>query len=92
MVHQPERIVGRIGASDGREAIRDVGLRLVHHRHDETLTPRRRRDAPQRNRRRRRGAPAAEHAGCDIPRVARVHIADYGDRQFTWREPLPVQA
>ena len=42
VVHQPERVVVGIVAPDGRKPVRDVRLRLVHHRNDRHVAANRR--------------------------------------------------
>ena len=70
VVHQPEGVVVGIRPRDGREPVGDVGLRLVHHRHDDPASRCRRHDRRERStggrgRRppsRRRRAPATSTA------------------------------
>ena len=74
VVHQPVGVVGGIGARDGREAVGDVGLRLVHHRDHEALAARRGRDrgrATAERRRRRRHPPNTRRAVSDARRRRR---------------------
>ena len=63
VVHQPVGVVRRIAARDRREAVGDVGLRLVHHRdHDAAALGRRRDAAARRPPAAPACPPAAEHA------------------------------
>ena len=80
MVHQPARVVRRIGARQRGEPVRDVGLRLVHHRNDQT--PARAAAArPERN------GTAAGGGAVQSPKTLRHDGRDPVDRPRRRRRP-----
>ena len=70
------RVVSRVAARDCREAVRDVGLRLVHHRDDDPLATSRGDDRRRSGRGDAAAAPAAEDTRRHIVARGRFDVAD----------------
>ena len=80
-----------VRSRDRNEAVRDLGLRLVHHRDDDALPARRGRDPRRHDGVGRWRPPRAEHAGGCVAGTGHGDVADDHRGQLARREALSVE-